>query len=137
MKKEISFFNKVKFILRGNNNKIIFIGILLFIGMLFEMASIGIIIPMLTILLDSNFVSNNPELFTIFRDIGLNSHNQIIAFLLYLMLTIYLLKTIFMTYLSWKQAFFSAEISSSTSAKIYSIYLNQKYSFHLSRNSMN
>ena len=91
MKKEISFFNKVKFILRGNNNKIIFIGILLFIGMLFEMASIGIIIPMLTILLDSNFVSNNPELFTIFRDIGLNSHNQIIAFLLYLMLTIYLL----------------------------------------------
>ena len=135
MKKEISFFNKVKFILRGNNNKIIFIGILLFIGMLFEMASIGIIIPMLTILLDSNFVSNNPELFTIFRDIGLNSHNQIIAFLLYLMLTIYLLKTLFMTYLSWKQAFFSAEISSSTSAKIYSIYLNQKYSFHLSRNS--
>ena len=135
MKKKISLLNKVKFILKGNNKIIIFIIILLFIGMLFEMASIGIIIPMLTVLLDSNFSINNPELFTIFRNMGLNSHNQVIEFLLYVMLIIYLLKTLFMSFLNWKQAFFSAEISSSTSAKIYSIYLNQKYSFHLSRNS--
>ncbi len=126
---------KIRYILKGFRGHVIYIVFLLFIGMIFEMTSIGIIIPVLGILLNNDFLNKYPELIRIFKKIGLESQTEIIYFTLFGMLFVFFLKTIFMAYLSWKQANFSAQLSSKTSSKLYRAYLSQPYSFHLLKNS--
>lgn len=133
--KEIKLLGKIKFILKGFKRDIFFIMVLLLIGMLFEMASIGIIIPSLGFLLSSNIQSEFPSLIIFFKRFGLNTQKEIVLFALGTLVFIFLIKTIFMVYLSWKQSNFSANLSSKTSNKLYSVYLNQPYGFHLLRNS--
>lgn len=132
---EVGLLKKVRYILRGFRGDVFYIIFLLFIGMLFEMTSIGVIIPVLGILLNNDFLNQYPEVISFFKKIGLDSQSDIIYFTLFGMLFIFFLKTIFMAYLSWKQANFSAQLSSKTSSKLYGVYLSQPYSFHLLKNS--
>lgn len=133
--KKINFLGKIKFILKGFKNDVLFIMALLLLGMFFEMASIGIIIPALGFLLSSNIESEFPSLIIFLNRFGLNTQKEIVLFAMGMMVFIFLIKTIFMIYLSWKQSNFSAKLSSKTSNKLYSVYLSQPYGFHLLRNS--
>jgi ABC-type multidrug transport system fused ATPase/permease subunit len=130
-----STYKKVSFILKGFKKTIAFMILLLFIGMFFEMISIGIILPTLGILLSSNIKQDYPLVFHFFQSYGFETQRDIIVFGMYSIVLIYFFKTIFMFYLSWKQSNFSAELSAKTSSKLYSVYLKQPYSFHLLRNS--
>ena len=60
--KKINFLDKIKFILKGFKKDVFFIFALLLLGMFFEMASIGIIIPAIGFLLSSNIESEFPSL---------------------------------------------------------------------------
>jgi ABC-type multidrug transport system fused ATPase/permease subunit len=126
---------KIFYILREYKKRVAFLILLLFIGMIFEMISIGIILPTLGILLSSDIKLDFPSVYLFFKKNGFESQREIIFFGMYSIIGIYFFKTIFMYYLSWVQANFSAELSAKTSSKLYSGYLNQTYSFHLLRNS--
>ncbi len=132
---EIKLFGKIKFILRGFKKDVLFILFLLLVGMFFEMASIGIIIPALGFLLSPNIESEFPSLIIFFKNFGFNTQKEIVILAMGILVFVFLIKTIFMIYLSWKQSNFSAQLSSRTSSKLYSVYLSQPYSFHLLRNS--
>lgn len=133
--KEIKLLGKIKFIIKGFKKDVFFILVLLLLGMFFEMASIGIIIPALGFLLSSNIETEFPSLIIFFKRFGFNTQKEIVLLAMGMMVFIFLIKTIFMVYLSWKQSNFSAQLSSKTSNKLYSVYLSQPYSFHLLRNS--
>lgn len=130
-----NILKKIFYILREYKKRVAFLILLLFIGMIFEMLSIGIILPTLGILLSPDIKLDFPSVYLFFKKNGFESQREIIFFGMYSIIAIYFFKTVFMYYLSWVQANFSAELSAKTSSKLYSGYLNQTYSFHLLRNS--
>ena len=135
MNRKGNILKKIFYILREYKKRVAFLILLLFIGMIFEMISIGIILPTLGILLSPDIKLDFPSVYLFFKKNGFESQREIIFFGMYSIIGIYFFKTIFMYYLSWVQANFSAELSAKTSSKLYSGYLNQTYSFHLLRNS--
>ena len=52
-----------------------------------------------------------------------------------LLIAIYLFKAIYLAYMGWRQTRFAFGIQESLSLRLYEIYLNQDYTFHLQRNS--
>ena len=135
MNRKGNILKKIFYILREYKKRVAFLILLLFIGMIFEMISIGIILPTLGILLSPDIKLDFPSVYLFFKKNGFESQREIIFFGMYSIIGIYFFKTIFMYYLTWVQANFSAELSAKTSSKLYSGYLNQTYSFHLLRNS--
>lgn len=125
------------FYLLNNSQKkqLIYLFFLLLIGMFFEVLGIGILIPILSLLMDSNIGNKYPNLLPFLKMIGSPSQFKLVIYGMSFLVIIYLSKTFFLMYLSWKQSSFSANLSASISEKLYYGYLMQPYIFHLNRNS--
>lgn len=82
---------------------IIILVILLFIGMILEVFGLGIIIPMINILIDPEMVENNFALMTL-KDFFPNfSHIDFVFFFLGVILFLYVIKTLYQVFLTYKQ----------------------------------
>lgn len=133
---ELTIYNKIWQILNKSQRiQVWYLFILLFIGMLLEMLGIGIIIPILGIVLNPNFVNKYEVVSDLFKLLGNPGPNLIIYYGMFFLILIYLIKTIFLIFLSWKQSAFIVNLSSFLSRKMYTGYMNQEYSFHLNKNS--
>jgi ABC-type multidrug transport system fused ATPase/permease subunit len=119
----------------SQKKKLALLGILLLIGMFFEMLSLGILIPSFSIMLNTNIGAEYPFLNNFLLYIGNPTQAQLVVFGMSILVFIYLVKTFFLVFLSWKQSKFSSELSASLSKEMYLGYLNQPYSFHLQQNS--
>jgi len=127
---------KIKLILNKNQNRrVYYLIILVFIGMLFEMLSLGILLPFLSIVLKPNAANLYPILRTLLKFIGNPTHNYFIFLCLIIIVGIYILKTAFIIYSTWEQSKFSANLSASLSKQLFKGYLQLPYKFHLERNS--
>lgn len=119
--------------LRQKNNIIILFFLMIF-GMFFETLGVGLIIPVFTVLSKSdpnslpyfNFLLN-------FFDYPTNA--KIITLVMILMVLIYLIKNIYLGFLSWAQFKFANSMQVYLSQRLFTIYLFQPYTFHLQRNS--
>jgi ABC-type bacteriocin/lantibiotic exporter with double-glycine peptidase domain len=127
---------KITNLLSKNQKKsTIFLIILVFIGMLFEMLSLGILLPFLSIVLKPNAADVYPMLKTFLKLIGNPTHIFFIFLCLISLVGIYILKTVFVIYSTWEQSKFSANLSASLSNQLFNGYLQLPYKFHLERNS--
>ena len=109
--------------------------VLLLIGMFFEVFGLGILLPAITIILNPNIITEN-ELISSFSDLfGIENHIQLVVAFLIIILVIYLIKTIFLVYLSFKQNRFLNNLTVYISNSLFKKYLNAPYSFYLLRNS--
>jgi len=107
----------------------------IFLGMIFEIFGLGLILPVINIVLDSNFDKKFPEIMRILNLLGDMSRGQIIFFVMGLLAFVYLVKTLFMVFLTWSQAKFASFLSADISQRLFTGYLDMNYSFHLQRNS--
>jgi ABC-type bacteriocin/lantibiotic exporter with double-glycine peptidase domain len=129
-------YKKIKFLLSDNQKKFFLIlNILLFVGVLLEMAGLGILLPILAIMLSSNIQADYPNFYYYILKIGNPSQVQIIIFGLLFLVAFYLFKMCFILYLNWMQAKFSNNLSESLSQNLFKGYLDLPYTFHLQRNS--
>lgn len=118
-----------------HKKELLIISFLLIIGMILEIGGIGILVPSLSFLLKSD-VSGKTHLFNHFLfKIGITTHLQIIILGLLILVLFYILKAIFLLYLSYRQSKFSTKLSVDLSNKLFSGYLNMPYSFHLQNSS--
>ncbi len=108
---------------------------LLIFGIIIEMISVTIMIPLFSILNDIGFVKKSSIINFFYTYIASSSYQQLILFSLVLIILIYLLKTIFLLYSSFYQVKFSTNFSSFLTQKLFSKYLKKEYDFHLSNNS--
>jgi len=114
---------------------LILLTVLLLIGMFFEVFGLGILLPAITIILNPNIIIEN-ELVSSFSDLfGIDNHIQLVFAFLIIILVIYLFKTIFLVFLSFKQNRFLNNLTVYISNSLFKKYLNAPYSFHLLRNS--
>ena len=130
----IADFQKIRQILPKNQKKaLVLLSGLLFIGMVFEILGLGILFPILTVLLD-------PEKMKIwlneivYFDFSVYSYNEILIFCLVSIFVVYLSKTLFLVYLTYKQNIILENVGAFIQKRLYSKYLFQSYKSHLYKN---
>lgn len=122
--------NKIIAILDKKDRKSLFIlGIFLFISLLLEIMGIGMIIPLLSIFLDSN-----QDFLILFKIKDYNEDYILILFTLVIFI-LYVFKSIFLIVLSTKQNRFIYNLSARISNKIFENILNLEYQTFISKNS--
>ncbi len=109
--------------------------ILIFFGMILETIGIGLIIPAITLMTQSDIYSRYPVLQPWLEYFGNPTHNQLIIFGLVVLSFFYVVKALFLAYLAWKQIRFPALLKVSLSERLFNGYLHLPYTFHLQRNS--
>ena len=108
---------------------------LLFIGMLLEILGLGILVPLLSLIIEPKKINQTPiikEIKFFFHEI---SNKQFIIYFLLFFLFLYLVKTVFLVYLNYKQNKFITGVTSNISNKLFQNYLDQPYSFFLKKNT--
>ena len=129
-------FKKTAFLLSKSQKKeLIILLFLLIIGIFFEMLGLGILLPALTIMLDSDIGSSYPVFKPYLNYLGNPSQLELIVLGMSAVLFVYLLKALFLSLISWKQSKFTAYLSAALSERMFNGYLNQPYTFHIQRNS--
>ncbi len=132
----MTFFKKLLYLLSpSKKRKLIFLTFLLLIGMFFEMLGLGILIPALTLMLSPNIGEKYPFLIPYLEILGNPSHKELIIGGMIFLILVYLIKSLFLAFLGWQQSKFTSELQSDTNTRLFNIYLNQSYEFHLLRNS--
>ena len=120
--------------------KLVLIFILSLFGTILEALGVGIILPFLKLIIEGkesiilmlsefNFEFLNEIFFIKISD------QSLIIYSLFLLILLFLFKTIFFIYLIWQQNIFAYNVESTLAKKLLSFYLKQDYSFHLLKNS--
>ncbi len=105
-----------------------------FITMILETAGIGLIIPLIQSIASDGM---NQQLLVFFNIFNLNptSKHNLILILTLIIGIVYTCKVLFLTYFAYAEAKLLSDLSVSLSNKLYDVYLNKPYSFHLNNNS--
>ena len=104
---------------------------LILIGTLLETISVGMMIPVLSVIASEDqkislpFLTINPSM----------DKSQLIQLAVGLMLAVYVIKNIFLAVSTWIQRGFLTRVSSRVAARMLEVYIRQPYTFHLRKNS--
>ena len=131
----MSVFNKLKFILSLKQKKNFFILIFfILIGMGLEMISVGIIVPVLDSILDSE---NSQNLFVkqLISIVGPKSNLELVFYFLFIMILISIVKMIYLISLSYFKFKYTAKVEKDIATRLYKGYLFSPYSYHLKTNT--
>ena len=108
---------------------------LMFIGMLLETLGIGLVIPVMALLTQGEYVSKYPALLPVFQALGNPSQQNLVIGGMLGLIGVYLCKNVFLALLIWRQTSFTFGVGEQLSQRLFTVYLCQPYSFHLQRNS--
>ena len=102
--------------------------------MILETLGIGLIIPFMQVLVTdgiNQYIANFLNFFSIYP----TSKYNLIFIIIAALAVVYTFKASFLTYVSYAQTKLLADLRVSLSDRLYYIYLNKPYSFHLNNNS--
>lgn len=108
---------------------------LMLVGMVMETLGIGLVIPALALMTQSDLALSYPFLVPWLNRIGNPSHEQLVVAGMLTLVVVYLAKELFLGFLSWWQARFVFGFQADLSHRLFTCYLRQPYAFHLQRNS--
>jgi len=124
-----------KLLNKKQKTKIIFLFILVSFSILFEMLSIGIFLPVITLISSKDIALEYPSLIPILKLIGNPNQINLIKISMFLIAFIFIVKSMFILYLTYAQTQFGSLLTYELNNKIFKGYLNQEYIFHLQNNS--
>ena len=107
--------------------------VLMLIAMVVETAGTGLVIPVLGLLTQPDFIERHAMLEPLFRRIG--SHTRIVVFAMLLLVMVYAIKAFYLAFLAWIQSHFIFKLQADISQRLFSCYMHLPYAFHLQRNS--
>jgi len=133
---EVSTLSKIRYLLSKKQKKqLVFMFLLLIIGTMLEMAGLGVLVPIIALLMTPDISAKYPVLKPYLQILGNPSQQQLVIGVMGLLVVLYLVKSIFMIFVTWQQNKFTSNLAASLANQLYNGYLNQPYSFHLERNS--
>lgn len=112
-----------------------FLLILMFVGMLLETVSIGLVVPLIGLMTQENIAVKYPSLAPILATFDNLSQTKLILAAMFFLIFIYLLKTCFLAFSIWRQTSFAYKLQGRVSEQLFKLYLLQPYTFHLYKNS--
>jgi ABC-type multidrug transport system fused ATPase/permease subunit len=105
------------------------------VGMMLETLGIGLIIPALALMTQSNLVSKYPALAPWMTKLGNPSQEQLVVAGMLVLVSVAVVKSLFLAFLASRQMRFWCELEADISQRLFAGYLRQPYTFHLQRNS--
>ena len=108
--------------------------LLSFITMILEAAGVGLIIPFAQSLISERINDNFLKIIHIFN-FNPSNKKELITIIIYFMFFIYTVKALYLTFFSYAQTKLLADLRVSLSNKLFNIYLNKPFQFHLRNNS--
>jgi ABC-type multidrug transport system fused ATPase/permease subunit len=108
---------------------------LMFVGMVLETLGVGVVVPALVLMAQSDLVVRYPTLVPWLNYFGNPSQEQLVIAGMLMLVGVYAVKVLFLAFLAWRQSRFVYELQSNLSQRLFAGYLRQPYSFHLQRNS--
>lgn len=132
----MNFVKKVKFIIsRSGATSSFYLTTGLFVGTILESFSIGLIMPLIIFISQGEKAYQFGLISSFINTTKITSHFAVLFCVLSAVLLIYLLKSLFITFLTKKQHQYIFDLESKTSEKLFKSYLQRPYSFHLQHNS--
>lgn len=127
---------KLKYLLsKSQRTKLIILTVLLFFGMILEIMGLGVLVPVLSMILDSDFIYNNQYTNNLIELLGDISHEKFIYLFLAFTILLYSIKTIYLMFLTYKQNNFLSFLTASITYKLFKGYLEQPYMYHINNNA--
>lgn len=108
---------------------------LILVGTLLETIGIGLVIPAIALMADENIANNYPILQPIIAALGNPTQAQLVIYGVSLLLFAYIIKALYLAFLSWRQAQYVFGIKAYFSATLFEMYIRSPYDFHLQKNS--
>ena len=108
---------------------------LMIIGVFLEMLGIGLVIPLVTLLLQPTALDQYAFFMHLTSALGNPSQLALVILVMSMLTAIYLIKNLYLGFLAWRQSKFIFGVQYELSRKLLAIYLRQPYVFHLQRNS--
>lgn len=105
------------------------------IGMALETLGIGLVIPAIALFTQDDIAGSYPVLRPILNFFGNPDHKALVTGGMLLLLGVYLIKNLFLAFLTWRQTRFTYLVGAQLSQDLFAVYLRQPYTFHLQRNS--
>ncbi|MES2376905.1 MAG: ABC transporter ATP-binding protein [Bacteroidota bacterium] len=129
------FIKKIRFIIfQSGANSSFYLITGLVIGTILESLSIGLIMPLIILLSQRKEVYHIKILYSFINATGI-SYPTFVCYLLLGLLLIYLVKSLFITYLTKKQHQYIFNLEAKASERLFKSYLQRPYSFYLQHNS--
>ncbi len=109
--------------------------LLMVINVLLELVGIGMIIPIISILTDQDFLNNISYFSLVTNYFGEINDINLLLFSVLIVVAVFTLKSIYSVFFIWWQQFFSMNILIDVSSRLFTNYLNQPYLYYLNVNS--
>ena len=120
---------------RRHKRNLILLTLLLSVGMFLEIFSLSLILPLVMMFSDAEYLLNNPLLSFFTKNIMDISPLLFFKYFLIVVVLIYIFKTLFLVFLNTKQFQLLANLNVYLNSEFLKKYMNQEYSFYLERNS--
>jgi ABC-type multidrug transport system fused ATPase/permease subunit len=108
---------------------------LMLIGAMLEMLGVGLVIPLVSVLMQDDIATKYPMVQPLLNYFGNPDQAMIAAYSMIGLLGVYLVKNLFLGFLVWKQRDLSYRVRTDVGRRLFSNYLYQPYSFHQKNNS--
>ena len=128
--------NKLIFLIpKAFRYRAVYLSFLMLLGMILESFGLGLLLPIVNFIVEPEILNKYPEINSFFLSVGINSNLELIVLAMLFFSSTYLLKTVLLLYISYKQADFSQDIAQTTSSKLFESYLKQDYIINVNTNS--
>ena len=120
---------------KNDKNKVIFLSILMIFAMFLETLSIGLILPVIGLIVDTE------SFLSLFKYLNVEyvynniDKNVLIFYSLFTLVIVFLVKNIFLSFFYWFQFSIAYGAQRNTSKRLFKSYLNEDYNFHIHENS--
>lgn len=134
--KKTGLIRKIRAIFdRKQKVKLIFLGVMIFIGGILETLGVGVMIPVVTALLTPDILQDYVNKYAILGDIcnmlHINNANQITIALLISLIAIYIIKNIYILFLTYAQNTFITQTRNKMISRVLGEFLNRPYEAYL------
>jgi ATP-binding cassette, subfamily B, bacterial PglK len=119
---------------RERRGAAILLGMMTF-GMLLEALGIGLVIPAVLLITQEDLGRTYPALQPALDALGNPSQQTLIIGAMVTLVSVYLIKALYLALLAWLQARYILDVRVRLSRQLFTTYLRQPFAFHLQRNS--
>ncbi len=113
---------------------VVLLGLML-IGTVLETLSVGLVIPAIALMTQSDYATKFPLLQSVLAKIGNPGQQALVVIGMIALVGVYVIKNLFLGFFAWRQNRFTFGLMEQLSQRLLTIYLRQPYTFHLQRNS--
>lgn len=108
---------------------------LMLISMGLETLGATLVLPAIALMSQPNLIENYPSMRPLIKFLGFSSQAELLISGMLVLVTVYLIKSLFLVFMIWKQNKFIFSVQASLSSRLFTGYLLQPWAFHLQRNS--